>query len=299
MRPFILKSVEFEQNEMVVYADTDQGMYEFPVLPALNGQKNKYITGFERGKYVVRTKDYAKLKSGDYGLTEEICLAHEICHYDRQVIAPAYSTMRYLARLPLNQEQKEMLKSVGFFLAEKLENTLEDLFSVPLLKNLGYSPRDIMDAIDVNPESISALAFNANRFNEFIKASRKIDIRELIRHSFPFKTKVRFPWVVQGIFSDHWVHWTSLESLENIIRMDAGARIRLILKTYRLMDEIAFNTFKKVGVVLSKAVLLKLAENKFMDSINPYDKLRWFLELQSLRGNKVDFEKSIRVLRFL
>ncbi|WP_456329102.1 hypothetical protein [Archaeoglobus sp.] len=91
MKPFILKSTEFNHEKMEVIAHTDCGDFRFPVLPPRDDQKHGYETGFENGRYVIRTKDYEKLKSGDYSKEEEIKLFHEVCHYDKRVILPFHS----------------------------------------------------------------------------------------------------------------------------------------------------------------------------------------------------------------
>ncbi|AIG99233.1 hypothetical protein AFULGI_00025180 [Archaeoglobus fulgidus DSM 8774] len=145
--PFILKSAEFDHRKMVVVAETNLGNFEFPVLPPLEGQQYPCITYSENGRYIIRTREYEKLRSGEYGEEEMVKLIHEITHFDLRVITPFYSLGRY-PEVCLPQKIKKFDK-LGLDI-RKLDNFLEDYFSKAVLKKIGLPPR-VVDKV-LQPE---------------------------------------------------------------------------------------------------------------------------------------------------
>ena len=149
MKPFILKSTEFNHEKMEVIAHTDCGIFRFPVLPPRANQEHRYETGFENGRYVIRTRDYNRLKFGDYGKDEEINLAHEVCHYDKRVICPMHSFAHFM-KGDIQPKLWDFLRGLGFDGLLDLHNMLEDLFANSILVEIGYPRSKIRDLFSKN-----------------------------------------------------------------------------------------------------------------------------------------------------
>ncbi|RLI80196.1 hypothetical protein DRP04_08435 [Archaeoglobales archaeon] len=291
MKPFILQSVKFDNKKMVVRAYTDCGVYEFLVLPPSKDQNENYVIRFEDGKYVIRTKDYERLKRGDYTIVEEIKLAHEVTHLDERVICPIYSLGRIIAENYLDFESREKAKGMGLSIIFRFDNFFEDVFSKKLLIKLGFNKEDVEKTIPAD-----------KGFNEIVKLYCKFieemgyeSLGNIIkREDNPFKN-------LQKIF---------FKSFEE--------RIEYISEIYTLFDIIIMSQIYKLNLASIKNLIkLQTEQREYVKKrakteTDPLWKLRWELEMERLDKQfsltfslfkrflslfKIIFLKSLRIIK--
>jgi len=260
MRPFILKSAEFNRKKMAVIAYTDKGVYEFPVLPALKSKKEAYYTELKDGRYVIFTEDYHKLKEGDFGEEEETKLIHEVLHYDWRVVAPHYSTAEWFKDRLDKTIPRELRK---FF---RLTNLFEDLSIYHILLKMGKN-HEIVDRVNPSPEKIREYVEIFNHYGD--------DLTSTLFERLPLIKKFYLP---RGI---------NLNALKDgsFIDLNPKTRIKIILLTYRMIDYAIPRVLKKFGNYPSprRRDLIEIANTYMKNVTDPFHKMRWSWELESLK----------------
>ncbi len=266
MRPFILKSAEFNRKKMVVIAYTDEGVYEFPVLPALKGQKETYITKLKKGRYAIFTKDYSKLKRGDFGEEEEIKLTHEVLHYDWRVVAPYYSTAVW------SESRFDKTIPRGLRNLFKLTNLFEDLSIYHILLKMGKDPI-IVEKVNSSPTKIKELS---EIYNKKLVENFKVDNLSL--------TLFRELPLIKKFYLPRGINFNILED-KSFIDLKPKTRIKVILLTYRMIDYAIPSVLKKFGNFTSprREDLIKIANTHMKNLTDPFHKMRWNWELESLK----------------
>lgn len=286
MRPYILKSIEFDNKRMVIKTFTNYGVYEYRILPALNGQKDSNIIRYERGRWVIRSKEYSILKNGN-DILAKIRVYHEPTHHDIRVICPIYSTPIFLDYYYDNlrelMEKNEKLQKFNKMLNYRLGNVFEDLISVGILTELGFSKEDVVKAL--NLKQTWSVVFNIIQMLDYgIKDLTGTSLRTIVKNYLPALSKPKIPDSFKNV---------DLSSLAN---MNPAERLSIICLGYDVYDT-TLNKFLKdyFNIEINKKLQIEWVKGNIESVKDPFMKLRWILEYQRLTKQRIDLNESVEI----
>ncbi len=306
MRPYIIRDIELDTDRMVLEVTTNHGVYEYPILPALDYQEASNIIRYERGMRVIRSKEYHILKNADTTSKEfiiaKIRVYHEPTHDDIRVICPIHSTAKFLRKCRFKKviDNNTILNKLYNFIY-KIDNLFEDNLSVGILTQLGFPKKTVITALRIEDtwKSISKSSVELSKLATELVLSKLPRLKKgwFIKYIPHSRLKDIVTSEITKVKPEEiWNQITQMKvDMSDYVFLDVTERLLEIWKAYDDFDEAYIKLLGDLGIKIDREKQIKWVKEQIKYSVDPFIKLRWILEYQRLTNRELNLNKAIKI----